>query len=548
VNIYFLLILIGIVSLIAYYRVEIQINIGPMWDTYDFLSDALLFAGKSIGYSDLSRPPVLPFLTSIFFCLGYISETTIFAVDGFFMVVGAVGLYLLLKLRFNDITSFLGSLLFSTFPIIVLFSGAGLSDIPSVSLTIWAFYFTVLAVEKNSKYFYLSFPFAIIAFLTRYTAGLILFPMLLYLLINQQIPKNLKDIFTGISISSLVLIPVMIFFYNTFGNPFSSFQSFISSSQNPGAAGNYYYQPDLLYYLKHLISYIGPAGIVIILIILLGTVIYGFFGLNKVKKGCKKTFSKINENKETKISIVAFLILTLIFFFTFSKINYMLSEAIFFILCLLIYKISKIFEIAYLDMNLLFLVWFMAFFIFHSIFAIKDDRYFVTMAPATVYFLILGFSEISTKLKFKIKIKNLTSILSLILIAIMLVSTISYVPGIINNNEPTKEKVEMSVLASNWLKNYDPNYKNKVIYADYWSYFSWYLKMDVKPMLVYKDGEAYTYQLKDYKVDKLSNIAYNNELNQNNAYYYFSNRECLNLAYYKPIKQFGFITLYQRIE
>ena len=48
-------------------------------------------------------------------------------------------------------------------------------------------------------------------------------------------------------------------------------------------------------------------------------------------------------------------------------------------------------------------------------------------------------------------------------------------------------------------------------------------------------------------MDKLSNIAYNNELNQNNADYYFSMRNGLNLTYYKPIKQFEFVILYQRI-
>ncbi len=546
---YLLLILMIIVSLIAYYRVEIQINIGPMWDTYDFLSNALLFSGNGIGYSDLNRPPVLPFLTSIFFRLGYISETAIFAVDGFFMVVGAIGLYLLFKLRFNHMISFLGSLLFSTFPIIVLFSGAGLSDIPSVSLTIWAFYFMVMAIKKSSKYFYLAFPTIMIAFLTRYTAGLVLFPFLLYLLINKQVLKNQKDIFIGIFCSILVLIPVLFFFYNTFGNPFYSFQSFFSSgSANLGTAENYYYQPDLLYYLKHLISYIGPAGIVVILIILLGIVIYGFFGINEIKKGCKKIFSRIHMNKEFRIRILVFLILTLIFIFTFSNVNFVFSEVIFFFLCLVSYKLVEGLEIKYLEMNFLFLSWFMTFFIFHSIFTIKDDRYFVTMAPATAYFLILGFNEIFNRLKHKIKDKNLIStLLPLILIAIMLVSTINYIPGIINNNEPTKEKVEMSILASNWLKNYDPDYKNKIIYADYWSYFSWHLKMDVKPMLVYKDGKVYSYQLKDYRVDKLSNIGYNTELNENNADYYFSNRKGLNLTYYKPIKQFGFITLYQRI-
>jgi 4-amino-4-deoxy-L-arabinose transferase-like glycosyltransferase len=549
-----LVILIIIVTLIMYYRVKVQIDMGPMWDTYDFLSNALLFAGKGTGYSDLTRPPLLPFLTSLFFRLGYISEGTIFALDGVFLVFGVTGLYLLFKQRFNDVESFVGSLLFATFPVVILFSGAGLSDIPSVSLSIWAFYFTVLAVKKNSKFFYLSFLFAMLAFLTRYTAGLIIFPIFLYLLLDRKLIKNLKDMFTGILISFLALIPALILFYNKFGNPLSSFQGFFSSTENPSGAENYYYQPDLLFYLKKSFFYIGPGGIAIFLIILLGVIVYGFFGGDKIKTGLKKNLSRFNlKKKDTKIGIIAFLFLVLTFIFTFSKIPYMGSEILFFVLCLVSYQLLKSLEIKYMDLNFLFLAWFMAFFIFHSVFPIKDDRYFVTMAPAVAYFLILGFSEISIRLNFKtgfrkIKNRNLTSnLLSLLLIVIFLASTINYVPEILDKNYMTKEKADYSASASNWLKNYDPDYKNKIIYADYWTYFAWYLKMDVKPMPVFKDGKAYSYQLKDYEVDELSNKAYNDELNRNNVDYYFSNRKGLNLTYYRPIKQFGFITLYERI-
>ena len=98
---------------------------------------------------------------------------------------------------------------------------------------------------------------------------------------------------------------------------------------------------------------------------------------------------------------------------------------------------------------------------------------------------------------FKIKNRNLTpTLLSLFFIVILLASTISYIPGILNHNVGVTEEVNVTTSASNWLENYDPNYKSKVIYADYWAYFSWYLKMNVRPMPVFKDGVAYTYQLK----------------------------------------------------
>jgi 4-amino-4-deoxy-L-arabinose transferase-like glycosyltransferase len=549
-NIFSVILLISlliIVSLIAYYRVKVQLEIGPMWDTYDFLSNALLFAGKSSGYADLNRPPLLPFLTSIFFRLGTVSEATIFALDGLFFVFGVMGLYLFFKLRFNEIMSFLGALLFATFPIVLLFSGAGLSDIPSVSLSIWALYFTVLAVKKNSKFFYLSFLFAMLAFLTRYTAGLLIFPILFYLLINKKCFKNIKDIFIGIIISLLPLLPVLLFFNYMFGNAFYSFQSFFQSTGTSGLTGSFFYQPDLFFYLKNFLSYVGPVGFAIISIILMGIIIYGLMGKYEIKNRFKRNLSKYSIVTDKK-EILIFLILVLIFVFSFSKVHFLISEIIFFLLILVCHNLLKRLEIRFMDLNFLFLLWFMMFFIFHSIYTIKDDRYFVTMAVPVAYFLILGLNEISSRFKYKIKNTNISSIiLSVILIAFLLISTVNYVPNILNENVLTKEKVNYTVSASNWLKDYDPDYNNKIIYADYSAYFSWYLKMNVRPMPFFVDGKRYYYQPKDYNVYELS-IDYNDELEKNNVDYYLSNKEGLNLTNYKALKQFGFVTIYERID
>ena len=536
------------VSFITYYRFKVQLEIGPMWDTYDFLSNALFFTGKSSGYMDLNRPPLLPFLTSIFFRLGAVSEATIFILDGLFLVFGVIGVYLFLKLRFNELTSFLGGLLFATFPIVTLFSGAGLSDIPSVSISIWAIYFTVLAVKKNSKYFYISFLFAMLAFLTRYTAGLIIIPILFYLLINKNWFKNIKDICIGVLISVLPLIPVLLFFNQVFGNAFYSFQSFFSSSGRSGITNgitnNFFYQPDLFFYLKKLFIYLGPGGLAIILIILSGIIIHIAMRNHEIKKGFKRTLSKLTVDND-KNEVLIILILGLIFVVSFSYVHFIISEIIFFLLSLTGYNMLKKLEIPFMDLNVLFLLWFMTFLIFHSIYTIKDDRYFVTMVMPITYFLVLGLNEISSRLNYKIRNINISTILSAILIIFLLVSTVNYVSNIPNENVLTKEKVDCTVLASNWLKNYDPEYENKIIYADYSSYFSWYLMMNVITMPYFEDGKPYYYQPKDYNADELA-IDYNNELKKNNADYYFSNKQGLNLTNYKIIKQFGFITVYQR--
>ncbi len=69
---------------------------------------------------------------------------------------------------------------------------------------------------------------------------------------------------------------------------------------------------------------------------------------------------------------------------------------------------AKSMEIKDIDLHMMIFAWFMAFFIFHSIFVLKDNRYFVLMAPPVAYFMILGLSEISSRVKLRYKNKNIT--------------------------------------------------------------------------------------------------------------------------------------------
>lgn len=93
----------------------IQIDIGPVSDSVDFFTNAIIYAGQDSAYSDLIRPPFFSFITSLFVRMGYTSIITVFAVDGGFFVFGVIGFYLLLKTRFNNIESFLGSLIMPHF-------------------------------------------------------------------------------------------------------------------------------------------------------------------------------------------------------------------------------------------------------------------------------------------------------------------------------------------------------------------------------------------------------------------------------------------------
>lgn len=537
-----LALLITFISLITYYRVKIQMNIGPLWDTYDFLSNALLFAGQGTGYSDLTRPPFLSFLTSIFFRLGYVSEVTIFIIDGILFIFGIIGFYLLLDLRFKPIISFLGSLLFATLPIMIWWVGTGYTDIASVSFSIWTLYFLILAVKKNSKYFCLSFPFLMIAFLTRYPAALIVLPIGLYLLINREYIKNSKDVLIGFLIAALILVPVLIFFSVKWGNPFLPFLSFFNTTQQSAPVENFAYNNNPFFYAVDPINYIGATSVTVILTILLGSIVYGITNLKKIKLDIIQFISQIKREKTfQKTKIVVFLVLTIIFLGTFGKLSYITSEIIFFLTVYSLYGILKDFKT--IDIDLLFLSWFMVYFIFNSIYAIKVQRYFIPMAPAFIYFLIFGLTEITARFNIKIKNKDFTlSFLSIIFIFMIIISTVSFFNEIPKEN-PDKD----TIISSNWLKNYDHNYENKIIYANYyWPFYSWYLRMNVNPMPYFKDGKSYYSNLTDYYPSRQDSIAYNTKLDQSNADYFFCNIRGLNLTSYKPIKRFGNIIIYKK--
>jgi hypothetical protein len=314
-------------------------------------------------------------------------------------------------------------------------------------------------------------------------------------------------------------------------------------------ADNAAYDSNLFFFIDKLPAFIGLEGVIAIFIIAVGILIYGFLKVkrNSIDKNNLFKPFKIRKNS-TKLKIILFTVLLLIFVCSFGQILSYFSEVLFFILAYLFYDLVKNLNVKDMDMHLLFFAWFMVFFIFHSVLSIKDNRYFIIMAPPVAYFLIFGLTEISNRLKFKIKGHNATfPIIAIILTAIILLSTASYLPVIQQANENNKITNEQIVLACEWFRNYDPNYKNTVIYSDLWPFFGWYLKTNVNMMPVFMEGQSYSGGVKEFKITPQDNIAYNKELNDNNASYYFCIRKGLNLTYYKPIKQFGNLIIYKRV-
>lgn len=550
-SIIFLVLLTMIVSIITYYRVLIQFQIGPVSDSIDFFTDALVFAGHGIGYSDLLRPPLFPFIISLFVRLGFTSINTIFIVDGGLFVFGVIGMFMLLKVKFSDLESFLGGIIYATFPIVLIMLGFGFSDLSSVSFSIWAIYLIIIAVRIDSRFFYVAFPFLMFAFLMRYNNALLILPVILYILINKD-KIDFKKIILGLIASLILIVPLLIFYYEKFGNiiyPFLNFGS--GSTATSTATESLAYNPNIFYYMQLFPALIGIQGVIIILIIALGVLLCIF--RKSIKNRTNKNLIKsLNINHIIRLKLITLVVLGLIFLVSFNQTIYIVSEILFLIITYLSYDLSKN-RIKDMDIHVTIFLWFMVFLIFNSIFLIKNNRYSLLMMPPVAYFMILGL-KVFNGIKFKIRDRNIIFPSFAIILTIALIfSSALEMPVILssNNNElVTNEQVQM---ASQWFISYDPNYKDQNIYSDLWPNFSWYLKTNVKPVPIFKNNETFgdVGAVKNSTFNQEDSNQYNNYLVNNHVDYYFSVRPGINLTSYKPIKEFnnvlGNVVIYKRI-
>lgn len=560
-SISFILLFFSIITILLIWINTYEEILGRSYrDIYFYLIQGLRFSGYGIeGYEYVNYlSPLVPFLTSLLFRIGFINESSIFIVTGIFYPIGILGLYFLLKLRFNNLISIFGSFLYGSLSINLLWAANGSIDIPSVSLSIWAIYFSVLAVDKNQKYFYLAFPIAILAFFAKYTAGLVIPLMIFYLVSKPNITYNIKKYFKnfigGLIAGLVTAIPFFAYFYlKKIPLGFINQAQEIATSST-GLIANMETNNNLFYYFINLPRFIYPINhslswfIIAIVVIGLSIGTYKAIKLlknrydnsNKFNKGKFKIFNKKISNKIYYILLFLNIIIIGISFLTASKVSFIYNELVFFIsLFTFSYLMNKIINIYSSDTrknfnyDLLMFSWFFAYMIFFSSHLTKVDRYFTTMAPAFAFFAalalqfiinILDISKIKNNIK-KVKVANIKNIIPLAIIIILMVSSFGYLT--INKHDSL---VADEGAAIKWLSSYDNNYQTKVIWAERGPIFTWYMKKEV----TYVNWLVKPLQLSE-------------DMLINNTTYFISIQENLEIPNYSKIKTIGKVSIYERI-
>lgn len=127
-----LLIIVTVITLLLL-NIDLKVGVYYVRDVFFYLNNALFYAGYNTGFENTrGLSPLIPMITSIFFRMGFISDGTIIIVSSVFYIFSALGMYFLLRLRFDEVLSFTGSMILSTFPIVIVWITKGMLDIRNV--------------------------------------------------------------------------------------------------------------------------------------------------------------------------------------------------------------------------------------------------------------------------------------------------------------------------------------------------------------------------------------------------------------------------------
>ncbi len=513
-------------------------------DIYFYLIEALRFSDHNIsGYDYINYlSPLIPFLTSILFRLGFVSENSLFFVTILFYIFATVGMYCLFRLRFNNIFSIFGAILYASLSINLMWAGNGSIDIPCICLSIWALYFFVKGVNQNQKYFYLALPLCVFSFFAKYIGAVIFAVIILYFLSKRDIFANIKIYgknLIGSFIFALVFtVPFFAFyFFNNLPLGFLNQAQEISSTTTQSAISiSHHRGNNLFFYFEYLPKYIyNPnhmVGYVLLILAIIGIIfcVYKLIKtLNDAKfKNIRFIFSKLKLSKTiTYILLILSIFGMIISFLIAGKVSFVVSEVIFyfciFIFAILFNEIILNCNLKYdmLSFDLAMIGWFMGHMLFLSAHLTKVDRYATAFVTPLIFFITFGLKTVCEKLSDKNHICEIIPLIFIIIFIIMglLYLTIDKHDSLVNDEQDVVE----------WLEINNPNLDSINISSDRGPIYTWYLQKEV-----------------GYIVDTSNTSTLSNQLLEDNIQYYISQVDNLTIPNYPKVEEFGSVSIYQR--
>lgn len=451
--------------LVAYY-INFNMNLGIYCsDVFLYLRNALYFTGTNVHSTyDIFLSPTICFLTSLLFRLGLVDRLAIYIVTGIFAIFGNVGLYLLLRTRFDNLLSLAGTVVYSGLALNLTWLANGSLDVASVAVTIWTIYFMIKAMD-NPKYYIGAFVMFVIGFFTRYNTGLVLPVMVLCYIYHKSFKidrKDLRYMLIGLTLA-IILSAVILVTINTMSNGNLGFTDLLAGGAEGtlGSVKDAAYNTDISYYIINFPNFISSSSTVFVKqtpalenpTVLSGLVllIIAIGGILWVKK------RHFELNKERILGIIILLIALV----TFNHFSSFITIIIMFLGLLILGKDSEN------QGGLMMAGWLLANFIFFSYYVIKVNRYIIPAFPAFTYFLLVAVEEINERIPKK-------SILPAILIVLFIIQGFAFTMTF----EDTRYYLGPEEISDYIISNND-NYTDLIIGVYNMRPFHWYLGKNV---------------------------------------------------------------------
>lgn len=509
---HFLIIITILSFVLTSYYIAFNLNFGIYCsDVYVYLLNALYYTGTNIrSTGTIYLSPLICFLTSLFFRLGFVDKLAINIVTGAFAIFGNIGLYLLFRRYFDETLSLTGTIIYSSLSLYLIWLANGSLDIPAVSMIIWTALFTVMAIEDNPKFYRYAIIFMVLGVFTRYTVLLTFPAFALYYIYKKGFKiesDDFKEIKKGIIIGIILMIitigPLLIM-----GNGHFAASSQISEGIS-GAQGTEIdpaYNTNVSYYVENLLNFISNSHTVIDGNPILENstpISWAVMGLAIIGMAIWIYDHRRKLERKDIIPIV---------FFIFSAVSFTRISAIVTTLLVLggLYFMGKdsdnkkeCFMLAWIFSNLIFL----------SYYNIKVNRYILPIFPAVIYFVLLSVDTINSHVKIN------RNILPLILIVLFVVQAFTFTFTIEPNNEyKTIEEV------SDYIIETYPDYENLSIGVYNVRAYNWWLGGNLLP------------------------ISSNDEdiVDESNVTYYISNKVLTHVKNYTEIKNINNVHIYEK--
>jgi 4-amino-4-deoxy-L-arabinose transferase-like glycosyltransferase len=271
------------------------------WDEAEYMLKAknIAFGTPDTGWW-FGRPILFSVISALFFKLG-LNEL---GIRFFWVILSIINVYLVYyigKSLFNKNIGLIASLIMAVSYIDLFYTFRLLVNLPEITFVLLAFslFINVEFLNKSKKNIWWIIPIILIGVLIRFTVGLSLIILLIYLLWTKRLTLfKEKEWYISLGIGIILFVPYVIYSWIKTNNPLYFLTSVLVGSSGGRAIGDTPFHV-FMQYIKYLPNYTNLLLFIFFLVAVISLLVYILLG-----------FDKIGDSKKSKTSL--FILLTIL--------------------------------------------------------------------------------------------------------------------------------------------------------------------------------------------------------------------------------------------